>query len=241
MNLQSFEQSLLALYQYMPLGASFLAGILTFLSPCILPLVPPYISYISGLRIKDLQDTKRKGKQRWHIIQSAILFVCGFSLVFISLGMFASSTLGIIFSTPLVRYIAGIIIIAFGIHFLSPWKFGFLFQNAQINLKYERFGYLAPLVLGIGFSIGWSPCVGPILSSILTLSVVNAKAAFWLMLCYCAGLGLAFIMVAVFIDVSLGLLKKIIPFMKIVELISGILLILIGFLIIMQKTDFLIP
>ncbi len=234
-----FDDALISFYESMPFGASFIAGILTFLSPCILPLLPPYISYISGVEIKYLED---RGKfHKWRIIYTALLFIAGFSLGFIALALFTSSTLSTFFSHPFVRYIAGGIIILFGIHFLFPFRFALLYKSANIQLNHTRFGFFAPFVLGIGFSIGWSPCVGPILTSILTLSLLNPTHALWLMLCYCSGLGLAFLLVAIFVQSALRILKKLTPFLRIVEVISGLLLVFIGLLIIMQKTNFLIP
>jgi len=233
----NFDNTLTTLYDTMPFGASFLAGILTFLSPCILPLVPPYISYISGISINDLHARNTAHKSR--IIFTSLLFIAGFSFVFITLGLFASSALGTLLSSSWIRYIAGGIIIAFGIHFLFPLKLSFLYKTFQYNLNFARFGFLSPFILGIGFSIGWSPCVGPILTSILTLSLFNPSHALWLMLAYSAGLGLAFLLVAIFIDIGLNFLKKLNRFLRFVEIISGLLLILIGVFIITQKMDFL--
>lgn len=221
----------------MPFGASFLAGILTFLSPCLLPLIPPYISYISGISIEELhQKTTHKSR----VILTSILFICGFSATFIALALFAESTLSALLSSNIMRYIAGGVIILFGIHFLFPLKFAFLYKNFHLHINHTAFGFLSPFVLGIGFSIGWSPCVGPILASILTLGVFNQNDALWLMLCYCLGLGLAFLLVAIFINTALQVLKKLTPFLKVVEVISGILLILIGVLIMAKKSDFLL-
>ncbi|WP_295700543.1 cytochrome c biogenesis CcdA family protein [uncultured Helicobacter sp.] len=235
----NLDDTLLTLYGSMPFMASLLAGILTFLSPCILPLIPPYISYISGVGISDLQHTSTAHKGK--IILTSLLFIAGFSLVFITLGIFASSTLGEIFTASWLRYLAGCVIIFFGLHFLFHFKYTFLHRHIQHNFDYTRFGFLSPFVLGIGFSIGWSPCVGPILASIFTLSLANPTHAFWLMLCYTLGLGLAFFLVALFINAALRFLKKLTAFLRPIEVISGILLILIGVLIIAQKTDFLLP
>ncbi|RDU59908.1 cytochrome c biogenesis CcdA family protein [Helicobacter marmotae] len=244
----NLDSTLLSLYHSMPFGASFLAGILTFLSPCLLPLIPPYVSYISGVSIYELEHngTKHRGK----IVLTSFLFVIGFAFVFITLGIFAGSMLGSLLASAWLRYIAGGVIILFGIHFLFPFKFSFLYRywnlnNLLSNLKFREGAHtslslLSPFVLGVGFSIGWSPCVGPILASILTLSASQANIAFYLMLSYCAGLGLCFMLVGIFIDTSLYFLKKLTAFLRFVEVISGVLLMLIGVLIIMQKTDFLL-
>ncbi|MCX2716684.1 cytochrome C biogenesis protein [Helicobacter sp. MIT 21-1697] len=234
----NLENALMILYNNMPFGASFLAGILTFLSPCILPLIPPYISYISGVSIRDLHSKNTAHKS--HIVFTSLLFIAGFSFVFITLGIFASTAFGTFLISSWMHYIAGGIIIIFGIHFLFPFRLHFLYKSIQYDLNFARFGFLSPFVLGVGFSIGWSPCVGPILTSILTLSLLNPSYALWLMICYSAGLGLAFLLVAVFVDAGLNLLKKLTPFLRVIEIISGLLLILIGMLIIVQKTDFLL-
>lgn len=231
----NLESTLVTLYASLPFGASFLAGILTFLSPCLLPLIPPYISYISGVSIDELHQ---KATHKSRVILTSLLFICGFSLTFIILAIFAESLLGVVLGSSFVRYVAGGIIILFGIHFLFPLKFGFLYKNAHLQLKHSAFGFLAPFVLGVGFSIGWSPCVGPILASILTLSAFNQNSALWLMLCYCLGLGLAFLLVAIFISNALKLLKKLTSFLRVIEVVSGLLLILIGVLIMAEKSDF---
>ncbi len=233
----NLENTLITLYDSMPFGASFLAGILTFLSPCLLPLIPPYISYISGVSIEELhQKTTHKSR----IILTSLLFIFGFSVTFVTLALFAESALSSILSSSLMRYIAGGVIILFGIHFLFQFKFAFLYKAFHFSPNHTAFGFLSPFVLGVGFSIGWSPCVGPILASILTLSVFNQNSALWLMLCYCLGLGLAFLLVAIFINTALKMLKRLTPFLKVIEVISGILLILIGVLIMAQKSDFLL-
>lgn len=250
------DNTLMALYDLAPFSASFLAGILTFLSPCILPLIPPYMSYISGISIERLQgratmtldsgvldSTLHSGlskMQRFYIILTALMFIAGFCLVFITLSIFASSTLSAFLSSEPVRYIAGAIIIAFGLHFLLRFKWSVLHRIYKIDINHTRFGLLAPFVLGIGFGIGWSPCVGPILTSILTLAIFNPHSALYFMLCYCAGLGLSFLLVAIFVEVALKALKKLSAFLRVIEVIAGVLLIGIGVLIIAQKTDFLV-
>lgn len=234
----NLDQSLMALYINAPFMASFLAGILTFLSPCILPLIPPYMSYISNVSIQESKNPT----YRFRIVYTSLLFIAGFSLVFIVLGIFASTLLGKFFSIPFIHFLAGIIIIFFGIYFLLPARFQlyFLTRSFSLNLEHSRFGFFAPFMLGICFSIGWSPCVGPILTSILTLSVIDSKNALWLMMCYCLGLGASFLLVALFLDKASRFIKHITPFTRIVGLLSGLLLILIGILIMIRKTDFLV-
>lgn len=234
----NLDQFLITLYGNVPFIASLLAGILTFLSPCILPLIPPYISYISNISIQESKNPT----YRFRIFYTSLLFIAGFSLVFIILGIFASTLLGELFSIPFIHYLAGSIIILFGIYFLLPTRFQlyFLTRSFSLNLKHSHFGFFAPFILGICFSIGWSPCVGPILTSMLTLSVVDSKNALWLMVSYCLGLGTSFLLAALFLHKALHFIRHIAPFTRIVGLLSGILLILIGILIMVKKTDFLV-
>lgn len=234
------ELSLSSLYSSAPFIASLLAGILTFLSPCILPLIPPYMSYISGVCIADMNDKKYK----FHIILTSLLFIAGFCFVFIIAGLFISSYIGEILSSSYFRYFSAFIIILFGIYFLLPLKlkakFRFLNLTFTPNLKHNAFGFFSPFVLGMGFSIGWSPCVGPILASILSLSIQSPNIALYLMLSYCIGLGLCFLLVAIFISIALDFLKKLNAFVSLIEIFSGIFLLCIGILILLNKTDFLL-
>ncbi|RDU63189.1 cytochrome C biogenesis protein [Helicobacter sp. MIT 14-3879] len=238
------EIALINLYDKLPYITAFLAGILTFLSPCILPLIPPYMSYISGISIEELKENSHKKKI--YILQKAILFVAGFSLIFIIIGISFNSIIGRFLGNSIVNYIAGGIIIGFGIHFLGIIRFNILYKTKKLSFNYNEnkqnrlkalINIFSPFILGVGFALGWSPCVGPILGSIIALSVVNINSGIWLMIVYAVGLGVPFLLTAIAINIFFNLFNKIKKYYRFIEISSGILLILIGIIIIFGGLD----
>ena len=227
------ELLLFNLFEKLPYSISFLAGILTFLSPCVLPLIPPYMSYISGISIQELQNKSLKNKIV--IFQKALLFVFGFSIIFILIGISFNTLLGRILGNNIINYIAGGIIVLFGIHFLGIIKFGFLYKTKKLDsskLENIRFlKYISPFILGVVFALGWSPCVGPILSSIMVLSSTNKAGGLIFMIVYASGLAVPFLLTALAIEKFFRLFNKIKKYSRMIEILSGILLIAIGIII----------
>lgn len=227
------ELLLFNLFEKLPYSISFLAGILTFLSPCVLPLIPPYMSYISGISIQELQNKSLKNKIV--IFQKALLFVFGFSIIFILIGISFNTLLGRILGNNIINYIAGGIIVLFGIHFLGIIKFGFLYKTKKLDsskLENIRFlKYISPFILGVVFALGWSPCVGPILSSIMVLSSTNKAGGLSFMIVYASGLAVPFLLTALAIEKFFRLFNKIKKYSRMIEILSGILLIAIGIII----------
>ena len=222
------ELALLDLFEKLPYSISFLAGILTFLSPCILPLIPPYMSYISGIQNKSI-------KNKITIFNKALLFVAGFSLIFILIGISFNTILSRILGNSIFNYIAGGIIVLFGIHFLGIIKFNILYKTKRFDskkLENNKFlKYISPFILGVGFALGWSPCVGPILSSIMVLSSTDRTSGLSFMIVYAAGLAIPFLLTALAVERFFKMFDKIKQYSRTIEIISGLLLIAIGIVI----------
>ncbi|MGA2089973.1 MAG: cytochrome c biogenesis protein CcdA [Endomicrobiales bacterium] len=215
-----------------PVIASFVAGSLTFISPCILPMIPAYISFITGLSIEELQDNKQPLKT---VFLNSLFFVLGFSLVFVSLGASASFLGGLIVEhRDLLRWAGGIVVIVFGIHLTGLYRIHFLYHHKKIELEQSRLIFLAPFLFGLVFAIGWTPCVGPILSSILILASTQGTVSRGILLLsvYSLGLGVPFMITALFIEEALVLFDRIKRVYNVIELASGFIMILVGLLII---------
>ncbi|MDD5021539.1 MAG: cytochrome c biogenesis protein CcdA [Endomicrobiaceae bacterium] len=214
-----------------PIAASFFAGILTFISPCILPLIPAYITFITGLALETLDD-KKNTKQ---ILINSLIFVSGFSLIFILLGLTATF-IGSFLLTNLnvLKYIGGSIIIIFGLHLCGIFKIPFLYKQASVlHIVNKKISYLTSFFVGCAFAFAWTPCVGPILSSILILASTQGqiKDGALLLSFYSLGLAIPFILTALFINKFLVFFNKIKKYYHYIEIFCGILLILIGIMI----------
>ncbi|MBN1621266.1 MAG: cytochrome c biogenesis protein CcdA [Endomicrobiales bacterium] len=215
-----------------PIIASFLAGIATFISPCVLPLIPAYITFITGASLDDLKTGKNSAIKTFLY---ALSFVLGFSIIFILLGVSASA-LGNALSQKkdIIRWAGGIIIIVFGIHITGIIKIKFLYQEKRFQMQKSSLGYLGAFFIGIVFAIGWTPCVGPILSSILILASTQdtVRKGTLLLIIYSTGLAIPFLLTALFINKALQIFTRIKKYFGIIETASGVILVLIGILII---------
>jgi len=215
---------------------AFFGGILTFLSPCILPLIPGFLAYIAGSNIHDA-PTKPSRKQLFLV---SLFFVIGFSLVFSSLGLvlnLISNSLSVTVNTWLAR-IGGLIIIFFGLHMLNIIKIPALHQEKKIHInKKMKNMYLSALVFGVAFAIGWSPCIGSILGGIFALTLTQPGIAFGLLLAYAIGLGVPFLIVGFFSSEAMQLIRKSHKFLKYFNLIVGILLLILGITVFFDKLN----
>jgi cytochrome c-type biogenesis protein len=220
-----------------PFFTALLAGAISFVSPCVLPLVPPYLCYMAGASLdtlsgKDgnLDATVIRDAQRRAIIHS-LLFVFGFSLVFIALGA-GASTIGQLMRAHLdtMATIAGIIIIIMGLHFLGLFKIGVLYREARFTTR--RTGLIGSFLMGIAFAFGWTPCIGPVLGVILAMASashsVGEGAA--MLAVYSAGLGIPFLLAALFVGPFIGFLNRFKKHLGTMEKITGALLVLTGIL-----------
>lgn len=209
---------------------ALLAGLISFLSPCVLPIVPPYLAFMAGSSMDEIQA----GKSR-KVVASALFFVLGLSTVFMMLGI-AASALG----RSLLKYqyemtvAGGIIIIVFGLHFLGILRIPFLYREARMEVQSKGGTFLSAYLLGLAFAFGWSPCIGPILGTILYLVTEdgNIGRGVVMMATYTLGLGLPFVLSAVFIVKAIGLMNRFKKHMRKVEIVSGLLMISIGVLMI---------
>jgi len=214
---------------------AFIAGILSFLSPCVLPLVPAYLSYISGVSIDTLREGA--GHHRHRAIIQSLWFVSGFSLVFILLG--ASATLlgqWLMQNMQLLAQIAGVIIFVFGLHYTGIIRIRFLLMDAHVNTnELQTSKGFGALLLGAAFAFGWTPCVGPILGAILTIAgTQNDLSLGVLLLCtYSAGLAIPFLLAATLTDTFMHWMFRFRQHLRKLEIFSGILLMTVGVLIFM--------
>ena len=230
------EESLLGLFGNTPHLISLFAGILTFISPCILPLIPAYLSYISEISLQEMKDSKNLDlKKRFRILRSAVFFILGFGIVFVLFGAVAARILqGGILLSPILRYFAGGILIIFGLHTLGVFRIPFLNYTKSVNVKGE-FGILkdffAPLMLGVSFALGWTPCVGPILASIISLASLDEGSGITLLVIYTLGLSLPFLLCALLIGYAFNFLEWIKAYFKWIEWCAGGLLICVGILV----------
>lgn len=215
------------------LMAAFLAGLLSFISPCVLPLVPGYISFISGISLEDIENKKQQNKNT--IIISSLFFIIGFSLIFILLGATATLLGNFLLEKFLIlKKIAGVIIIIFGIHMSGLYRIKFLDYEKRIYTNTRPVNIVVgPFLMGLAFAFGWTPCIGPVLAAILVYAGTQdtVSQGILLLTLYSAGLGIPFLLTAIAINKFYLFSTKIKKHFKVIEIIGGILLILIGSLI----------
>ena len=210
---------------------AFSAGVLSFLSPCILPLFPSYITYITVRSLEDIKFSGRTSDITKLTVINSLFFILGFSIIFVLMGIALSyfgSFLGI--KRIWLERAGGVLIILFGLNIMCVIKTRFLSQGKGISLKIKNFGYLGSLLVGMAFAFGWTPCVGPILSSILIYATTleSLPKAATLLLAYSMGLGLPFFIAGLAINQFLFLFARFRNFMRFAPLISGVFLIAMG-------------
>jgi cytochrome c-type biogenesis protein len=216
------------------LFAALTAGLLSFLSPCILPLIPAYLSFISGLSLGEMRNEESDAKSFAKVMTNALLFVMGFSFVFVSLG--ASATfLGkfLVEELGILRKVAGALVILFGLHMLGLFRIGFLDQEKRYHQKTKSLGLFGSFLVGVAFALGWTPCIGPILATILFLASTKETVAqgIWLLAVYSAGLGVPFLLAALALDRFFQVSSAFKRHFRAIEITSGVLLIGVGILI----------
>ena len=208
-------------------GLAFVAGLASFLSPCVLPLVPAYISYLSGRALAESGEGARRSKALMH----GLAFVLGFSIVFVSLGVATSALGGMLYNLrEWLAKIGGIIVVIFGIHMTGLVRIPWLEYDIRPDAEIDSKGLLSSALMGVFFSAGWSPCVGPVLGAILTLALNGGSMmqGAILLTAYSAGLAVPFLLAALSIDWVTVLLQKYSRISRIVEIIMGVILIIVG-------------
>ena len=214
---------------------AFLAGLLSFVSPCVLPLVPPYLGFIAGVSLEELtgKDDHKSASRR--VFLASLAFVAGFTTVFVALGA-SASFLGQFVTQHIqfLGYIAGAAIIVMGLHFLGVFRIAFLYREARVHVERKPTGLLGAYVIGLAFAFGWTPCVGPILAAILFVAGSEDTVAqgALLLTSYALGLGIPFLLAALFAGPFLGFMKRFRRHMGVVEKAMGVVLVLTGLLFI---------
>jgi cytochrome c-type biogenesis protein len=208
---------------------AFAAGLLSFLSPCVLPLVPSYVGFITGMTLPEVSNRRRAA------LIHALLFVGGFSLVFVLLGASATA-LGraLNYYQVWLQRVGGALIIVFGLLCLGVFKIGALNQERRVHLDRKPVGYLGSALVGVAFGAGWTPCIGPVLGAILGLAATTSDVTrgMQLLAVYSAGLALPFLIAAVAVESFLDWFQRFRRFLPWVMRLSGIILILVGVLLV---------
>ena len=229
--------------QQVSLIMAFFAGLLTFLSPCILPLIPAYISFITGVSIDDLvSSSEEKSRITRRIFLEMVLFILGFSSVFVLLGASASYFGKFVLShLKLLRIIGGILVIVFGLYIAGAFNISFLGYERKIHLKMKPTNFLGSFIVGIVFALGWTPCVGPILGTILTYASTQetVREGVFLLGSYSLGLGIPFLISGLAVNFFLRGFRKIRKYSKPISIVTGGLMILFGILILTGKFQFI--
>lgn len=214
------------------LGAAFIAGLISFVSPCVLPIVPPYLAWLAGISFEELKDETNAASRR-RIVIAAFAFVLGFSTVFVALGATAS-TVGKAIAQyfDVLSIVAGAVILIMGLHFLGVFRIGLLFREARVQVQKKPAGPFGAYVMGLAFAFGWTPCVGPVLAAILFVAGSEGSAARGaaLLAAYSFGIGVPFLLAAFFASRFLNFAGGFRKHMGTVEKVMGGLLVVTGLL-----------
>lgn len=213
------------------IGLAFLAGLASFLSPCVFSLVPAYVGYLGGRAAGGEQSQSG----RWITVTHGLAFVLGFSVVFVILGVAVSAAGGLLFDIRnYLAKIGGVVVVIFGLHMIGVFRIPFLEYDTRVNTAPNRkWGYLSSALMGVFFSAGWSPCVGPVLGAILTLAINGGSVVLGakLLSAYSAGLAIPFLVAAYGIGWVTNILRKYSKVMRYVEIAMGVVLVIVGILL----------
>jgi cytochrome c-type biogenesis protein len=220
--------------QEVTLLAAFVAGFLSFVSPCVLPLIPGYISFISGLTLEEMQGAAAARSTRGEVLLASAAFVLGFTIIFVAAGASASALGKFIYAqSPILEKIAGTILIVLGLHMAGVFRIRFLENDKRIHTQRKPAGPIGAFVVGTAFAFAWTPCIGPILGGILAMAASRESVGegMQMLAVYSLGLGVPFLLTSVAIDRFFAAAARIRRHYRTIELISGGLLIVVGLLI----------
>jgi cytochrome c-type biogenesis protein len=228
-----------ALFTSAPSLAAFLAGVLSFISPCVLPLIPGYLSFISGVSLDEMRGTTQAARAetvavRRRMLFTSLFFVLGFSLVFVTLGASATAIGQLVMAkSTLLGKVAGVIIVIFGLHTMGLLKIGWLYQEKRFQQSQKPAGMIGAMLVGIAFAFGWTPCIGPILAAILAIAGAQETVGqgIRLLAIYSAGLAIPFLLTTLAIDRFFVAFARIRRHYHTIEVASGMLMVAIGVLI----------
>ncbi len=216
--------------------AALVAGLLSFFSPCILPLIPAYFTFITGLSVDELTCDSKDTRQK--VVLATFAYVCGFSFVFILLGASASFMGGVVSRySDIIRFAGGVIVLVFGLHLLGIINIKGLNFEKKIHISEKPLHLFGTFIVGMAFGAGWSPCIGPMLGSILILAGTQTTVmkGVFLLATYSAGLALPFILMSFFISKILEIMKRATKLIIYLNKVSGLLLIIVGLLLITNR------
>ena len=217
--------------------AAFTAGVISFISPCVLPLVPPYMAYIAGINMQQISGPQGDGAatvatpDTLRVVSIALVFVLGFSTVFVALGASASAIGQLLREyMDVLSKVAGVLIIIMGLHFLGLFRIPFLMREYRMNVNAKPATYLGAYVMGLAFALGWTPCIGPVLATILALAAQedSVSRGAVLLSVYSAGLGIPFLLAAALLGPFMGFMKRFRRHMELVEKLMGAFLVITG-------------
>lgn len=215
------------------LTGAFFAGLLSFVSPCVLPLVPPYLCYMAGVSMDQFTGTNDEQRAASRVFFSALAFVLGFSTIFVLLGA-GASVIGQTLKqySTILSYVAGGVIIIMGLHFLGVFRITLLYREARVNVQRKPAGLAGAYLIGLAFAFGWTPCIGPVLGTILAIAGMedSIQQGMILLTAYSLGLGVPFLLAAAFAKQFMGVMQRFKKHMGTVEKVMGGLLVLTGFL-----------
>ena len=214
---------------------AFFFGLLSFVSPCVLPIVPGYISFISGVSLDEMKDAGQDKSVLRSIIVNSLFFICGFTVIFVLLGATAT-TLGKTFNEyyPSISKFAGVLIIVFGLHMMGIFKLNFLNYEKRFHVREKKLGKFGSFLVGTAFAFGWTPCIGPVLAGILVIASRQDTVyqGIALLASYSLGLGIPFFLTGISINLFFNVFNKVKKYFHAIEVVGGAMLVLMGILII---------